>query len=226
MTPLPGHFLSLEVMWRHFLPRGCLLRRAITLYEVNVPYTRVFGLLHPLPGDFWSNDVTSASLPVTWGHVTSLPPTWLPPPAGDCLVRNEMYNICEFLAFYSLFQVTSVKWLHFRSLPVTWGHVMSFPVTWLPSPASYSLVKVKCTVYTSFWPSTATSWIIPGKCHFCVTLGHLRSRDVILSNVTASCELQLYRKWNVQYTQVFGLLQPPPGDFRSNDVTSGSLPVT
>jgi len=25
---------------------------------------------------------------------------------------------------------------------------------------------------------------------------------------------------------VFGLLQPLPGDFRSNDVTSGSLPVT
>ena len=35
----------------------------------------VFGLLHPLPGDFRSNDVTSWSLPVTKGHVTSFPVT-------------------------------------------------------------------------------------------------------------------------------------------------------
>jgi len=33
-------------------------------------------------------------------------------------------------------------------------------------------------------------------------------------------------KRNVQYTRVFVLLQPLPGNFRSNDVTSGSLPVT
>jgi len=55
--------------------------------------------------------------------------------------------------------------------------------------------------------------------------GHLRSCDMISWHVTASCELQPCRNWNVQYTWVFGLLQPLPGDFRSNDVTSGSLPV-
>jgi len=60
-----------------------------------------------------------------------------------------------------------------------------------------------------------------------VTYGHLRSRDVISCHVTASwCELQPCRKWNVQYSPVFYLLQPLPGDVRSNDVTSGSLPVT
>jgi len=87
---------------------------------------------------------------------------------------------------------------------------------------------VKYTVYASFPSSTATSRRLPIKWrHFRVSSGHLRSRDVISGNVNASqCELQPCRKWNVQYTPVFGLLQPLPGDFRSNDVTPGSLPVT
>jgi len=87
---------------------------------------------------------------------------------------------------------------------------------------------VKCTVYVSFRPSTDTSRWLPVKWrHFRVTSGHLRPRDVISCHVTAStCELQLCRKWNVQYMPVFGLPQPLPGDFRSNDVTSESLPVT
>jgi len=55
---------------------------------------------------------------------------------------------------------------------------------------------------------------------FLVTSGHLRSRDAISCHVIApSCELQPCRWWNTQYTRVFGLLQPLPGDFRSNDVT-------
>jgi len=55
----------------------------------------------------------------------------------------------------------------------------------------------------------------------------LRSRDVIFFRVTPSyCELRPCKEWNVQCTWVLGLLQPLPGDFRSNDVTSGSLPVT
>jgi len=60
--------------------------------------------------------------------------------------------------------------------------------------------------------------------------GHFRSpdvTDVISCHATASfCELQPCRKWNVQYTPLFGILQPLPGDFQWNDVTSGSLPVT
>jgi len=78
---------------------------------------------------------------------------------------------------------------------------------------------VKCTIYARFWPSTATSWWVPAKWrHLSVTSGHLRSRDIIFCHVTASsCEPQLCKKWNVQYTQDFGLLQPLPGDFRSNE---------
>jgi len=104
----------------------------------------------------------------------------------------------------------------------------SFPVTWLPPPVSYSLVGCEMYGIGDFWPSTATSRWLPLKWrHFRVPSGHLRWRDVISCHVTAcSCELQPCRKWNVQYTRVFGPLQPLPGDFRSNDVTSGSLPVT
>jgi len=56
----------------------------------------------------------------------------------------------------------------------------------------------------------------------------MRPRDVISSDVTttSSCEVQPCTKWNVQYTRVFDLLLPLSGDFRSNDVTYGSPPVT
>ena len=57
--------------------------------------------------------------------------------------------------------------------------------------------------------------------------GNSRSRDVISRNVTAtSRDLQPCRSSNVPNTPVFGILQPLPGDFRSKDVTSGSLPLT
>jgi len=60
-----------------------------------------------------------------------------------------------------------------------------------------------------------------------VTSGHARSRDVISCHVTAtSCELQPCRSSNVPKTRLIGLLQLLPGDFRSYDVHSGSLPVT
>jgi len=87
---------------------------------------------------------------------------------------------------------------------------------------------VKVTVYASFRPSTATSRWLPVKWrHFHVTSGHLRSCDVVSCAVTTSpCELQPCRKWNSQDTWVFSLLQPLSSNFRSNDVTFGSLPVS
>jgi len=113
------------------------------------------------------------------------------------------------------------------SLPVTWGHVTSFPGTWLPPPASYSLVEVKSTVQASFRPSTTISRWLPAKWrHVWVTSGHLRSHDVSCLETASFCKLQPCRKWNVQYMPAFGPLQPLPGDFRSNDVTSGSLAVS
>jgi len=195
----------------------------------NVLYTPAFGLLQTLPGDFRQNDVTSGSLLVTWCHVTSFPVAWLPPPASYSLVWSEMYSIRQFSAFYSHFQVTSGQMMslpgHLRSPEVMWRHFLSRDCLLLRAT---SLLEVKCTVYASFRPSTATSRWGPVKWrHFRVTSGHLRSRNVIFCHVTASsCELQPCKKWDVQYTPVFCLLQLLPCDFRSNDVISGSLSVT
>jgi len=128
--------------WRNFLVTSCHLRsRDVISCHVtasycelqpcrkwNVQYMRVFSLLPPLPGDFRSNDVTSGSLPVTRGRVTSLPVTWLPP-AIYSLVGSEMYSIREFSAFHNHFQVTfgQITSLpgHFRSPLFTWRHFLS-----------------------------------------------------------------------------------------------------
>jgi len=220
-----GYLRSRYVISCHVTASYCELQ---PLRKWNVQYTRVFNLLQPLPGNFQSNDVTSGSLPVTWGHVTSYPVTWLPPTASYSLAGSEMYSIHEFSAFYSHFQVTSGLRTslpgHFWSPEVTWCHLLSRDCLLLQAIA---LQEVKCTVYASFRLSTDTSgWLMVQWRYFQVTSGHLRSRDVISGKVTASnCELQPCRKWNVQYTRVFSLLQPVPGDFRSNDVTSGSLAV-
>jgi len=184
----------------------------------------VLGFLQPLPGDFRANDVTSESLLVTWGHVTSFPITWPPPPASYSLVGSQTDSIRQFSAFYSHFQLTSGQMTslpgHFRSLEVTWRHFTSRDGLLLRATA---LQEVKHTVHASFQPSTATSRWLPVKWrHFWVTSGHLRSQNVIFCHVTASsCELEPCKKLNAQYTPVFGLLQPLPVDFRSNDLLPG-----
>jgi len=139
LQPLPGDFLSndvtsgsLQVTWScdviscHMTSSSCELQPCRML---NVQYMPVCGPLQPLKGDFQSNDVTSGSLPVTWGHVTVFPVLWLPPPASYSLVRSEMYSTCQFSDFYSLFQVTSVQMTslsgHFWSPKITWCNFLS-----------------------------------------------------------------------------------------------------
>jgi len=221
-----GHSRSLHGILCHVTAFSCWLQPC---RKWNVQYKPVFGLLQPLPGDFRSYDDTSGSLSVTWGHATSFSVMWLPPPASCSLVGSEMYSIRQFLAFYRHFQVTSGQMTsllgNFRSPEVAWRNFLWRDYLLLRATA---LQEVKCIVYASFWPSTATSSCLALKWrHFRVTSGHLRSRDVISCHVTAlSRGLQPCRKWNVQYTPVFSLLQPLPGIFRWNDVTSWSLPVT
>jgi len=120
-SALYSHIQLLAVKWRHLRDTfGHLRSRDVISCHVTasdgklqpcrkwyVQYTQVFGLLHPLPGDFRSNDVTFGSLPVTWGHVTSFPATLLLPTARYSLVGSEMYSTGEFLAFHIHFQVTS-----------------------------------------------------------------------------------------------------------------------
>jgi len=285
----------------------------------------VVGPLLPLTGDFWSNDVTSRLLSVTWDHETSFPVTWLLPPAGYSFVQTQrtkdaslrpstttprwlpvklrnfwspviMCDVisCHVTASFCKLQpcrksnATKIKVfvllqpllndflsndVTFGSLPVSWGLVTSFPVTWAPPPASYSLVGSQMRQMW-LWPSIATSRWLPVKWHhFWVFAGHLRSLDVVSCHVTASscelslvgsqmhqrceflafyshfqvtsgkmtslsghfmspdvtwlsCELQPCRKSNAWKTPLFGPLQPHAGDFQSNDVTSGSFPIT
>jgi len=131
-------------------------------------------------------------------------------------------------AVYSHFQATSGQMTsllaHFRSPKITWRHFLSRDcLLW-----AIGLKESRCAVPARFRPFAATSRWLPVKWrHFRVTFVHLRSCHVIFCHVTASSsELQPCGKWNVQYMWVFGPLQPLPGHFRSNDVTSGSLPET
>jgi len=138
LQPLPGdfrwndvthvtanHLRSRDVISCHVTASSCELQPC---KKWNVQYTPVFVPPQPLPGHFRSNDGTSRSLPVSWGHVTSFPITWQPPPASFSLVGSEMYGIRQFSAFNSCFQVTSGQMTslpgNFRSPEVTWCHFL------------------------------------------------------------------------------------------------------
>jgi len=171
------------------------------------------GEMTSLPGHFRSRDVNSCAVTATSCE--------LQPWRNSNLHKTRVSGLLQPLP--GDFQSNDItSW----SLPVTWNHVTSFPVTWLPPPASYSLVGAQ-TQNPSLRPSTASCRWLPVKwCHFRVTSSHVRSCDVISCHVTAtSCKLQHSRSSNVHKTRVLGLLQPLPGDFRSNDVTSGWFPV-
>jgi len=138
LQPLPwdfGQITSLRVTFGHLRSRDLIFCHVTASCKLqpcrkwNALYTQVFCLEQPLPGDFWSNDVTSGSPPVIWGHVTSFPVTWLPPPASYSLVGSDNHNIRQFSVFYSHFQVTSGEMMsipgHFRLLEVTLRHFLS-----------------------------------------------------------------------------------------------------
>jgi len=226
VTSLPGHFLAPEVTWHHLLSHDCLLQRATVLLVVKRTKKAVSNPLQPLPGDFRSN-VTSPSLVATWGYVMSFSVSLLPPPSSYSLVGSQLYKRCVFGFLQPLpgdFQSNDVP---SGSLPAIWGH-MWFHVTWLPPPASYSLVggqtaqrRQFSASYSQFQVTSGQMTSLPG--HF----GHLRSCHIISCHVIASSRvLQHGRKSNAPKTRPFGPLQPPPGDFSSNDFTSRSLFVT
>ena len=62
MTSLPGHFRSRDIISCHVNASFCELQPS---GSSNMPKTRHFGLLQPLPGDLRRNYVTSWSLTVT-----------------------------------------------------------------------------------------------------------------------------------------------------------------
>jgi len=143
-----------------------------------------------------------------------------------------MYSILQFSAVYSHFLVTSGQMMslpgHFRSPEVTWRHFLSRDGLFLRATA---LLEVKCTVYATFRPSTATSRWLPVKWrHFLVTSGHLKSRDVISCRVTpppASYSLVGSEMYSIRhYSALHSHFQVTssemtslPGQFRSRKVT-------
>jgi len=222
-----GHYRSPEVTSRDFLSCDCLLLQATALWEVKPTVYSSFRHSTATSRWFPVNWCHLWVLLVTWGHVTSFPVTWLVPPASNSLVWSQTHRVRQFCAFYSHFQVTSVE---MTSLAVTSGHLSSCDVISSHGTAyswSYSLVLSQThsvrqfsAFYSHFQVTSDELTSLP------VTSGQLRSRDVISCHGTASCEQQPCRNSNARYTPVFGLLQPLPGDFWSNDVTSGSLPLT
>jgi len=183
------HLRSRDVVSCHMTSSSCELQPCRTS---NAQYTPVFSLLQKLPRDFRSNDVTSGSLPVTWGQVTSFLTTWLPPPASYGLVGSQTHSIRVSSLLQSLpgdFQSNDVT---SGSLPVTWGHVTSFSVTWLPSAASYSLVKSQLhsirqfSAFSHFQVTSGQMTSLPG--HYRspeVTGHHFLSRECLLLRATS-----------------------------------------
>jgi len=136
LQPLPGHFRSNDITSGNVGSRHVIFCQVTaTSSELepcrsgHTPKIRVFDLLQPLPCHFRSNDVTSGSLPVTWGHVMSCPVTWQPRPASYSPAGAQTYRKHEFLSLPG-----DLRWndVTSRSLPVTLGHVTSFAVTSLP----------------------------------------------------------------------------------------------
>jgi len=133
-----------------------------------------------------------------------------------------MYRVREFSAFYILPGDFTSNDVPSGSLL---GHITSFPVMSLPPTTSYSLVGSEMCRICKFSACYSHFPVTSGK--MTSLLGHFQSPEVTwchLLPLTASyCELQPCRKWNVQHTPVFGLLQPLSGDFGWNEWLPGNF---
>jgi len=221
MMSLAGHFWLRVVTWRHFPTRDCHVLRVTALYVLKLtknasfrPSTATSGQLpvklHPFwvtSGDMGSRDIISCELQ---------------PCRSSNVHKTWVFGLLQPLPETSG-EMTSLPG-HFRSLVVTWRHFLSCDCHLLRVTA---LLELRHTRNASFRPSTGTSGRLPVKLHpFWVTCGDMGSCDIISCHMTAtSCELQPYRSSNIPQTEVFGLLQSLPGDFRWNDTTYRTLPV-
>jgi len=109
----------------------------LTAYKVYLgggSIVRVFGLLQPLTGDFRPNDVTSASLPVVGGHMTSFPLTWLLIPGSDAEVtsfgRKSPGSGCRRPKTLVLCVFHFLQGCSLQEEAVTWQEMMSHHLWW------------------------------------------------------------------------------------------------
>jgi len=159
----------------------------------------------PLPGHFrWRE--------VTWRHFLSCECNFLWVTAL-CELKRTQNLTCRPATATSGW--CPVKWRHFRT-----RDVISFHVTATCELQPCESAKVLKTTYR---PSTAASRWLPVKWrHFRVTWVHVTWFPLTWLPPPASqpCAIP-----NVLKTWIIRLLQPHPGDFRWNDVTSESVSV-
>ena len=146
MMSLPEHFRSREVTSGH-VTSTCELQPGKTS---NVPKTWLIGLLQPLPGDFWSIDVTS-------GHVVS----------GEVISCHVTSTSSQLQPRWSSNEPKT--WLvgflqplpgDFRSIDVTSGDVRSLELICCHVTATsceFSAVGAQTYQNLAYRPSTATS---------------------------------------------------------------------
>jgi len=197
----------------HVTATTCELQRC---RSSNVPKTRVFATSRWLAVKWRHFQVTS-------GHIGSRDVLCCHATAISCELKPcRNWNAPKMRVRPSTATSRSlpVKWHHLRA---TSSHVGSHDVIscqWLPS-ASYSPVGAETHPKHEF--SAFYS-------HFQVTSGQMTSFQlvsVMWGHMTAtSSQLQPCRSGNALKMWVFVFLQPLAGHFQSNDVTSGSLPVT
>jgi len=189
-----GHLRSRDVISCLVTASSCKLQLC---RKRSVQYTQVSAFYR----HFKVTSGQMTSLLVTWDYVTSFPVTWQFPPASYSLVGSEMYNVREFLAFYSHFLVTSGQ---MTSLPGHFCHLRSRAVNFCQVTASHAIYSLvgnevysirEFLAFYSHFVVTSVQWR-----QFWVTFGRLRSRDVLSSHVTASfCKQPPCRKWNAEY---------------------------
>jgi len=179
--------------------------------------------------------VTSSKITSLMNHFMLPEVTWRYILSHDCLLlRATALKVVKCTVYASFRSPTStsmwlpLKWRHFR---VTSGHLRSRGIISCHVTASSYEIQPCRKSNTEYTPVFSLLQPLPGRFrsndNFRVTSVHLKSREVISGHVTAcSCKPQPCMKLNSQCTQVFGLLQSIPCDFRSNDVIFGSPRVT
>jgi len=222
MTPLG----SLPVTWGHVMSFNVTWLLPPASYSFIGSQRRRFTAL-------WSHfQVTSSQMTSLTGHFGSPEVTWCLFLSRDCLLL-ELQSCRKSNAPKTRvvgppqqpagdFRSNDVTSGNFRSPVVMSRHFLSCDCLLLWATA---VEEVKRTKDGLFQASTANYRWLPVKlCHFRVTSGHLRSRDVISCHGTDSCcKIQPCRKSNEPKAPVFSPLQPLPAEFRKNGITSGYL---
>jgi len=217
---------SLDVISCHVTATCCELQNC---RSSNVLETWLTGLLQPLPGNFRLNDITSGSLPVTWGHVTSFPVTWLPPPTSYSLVWAQTYPKLDLQASTATSRWLPVKWRHFR---IASCYMRSRDVI------SCHLTAICCELQTCRSSNVLETWLTgllqPLQCNFlsydvnsgrlAVTWGHMTSFPVTWLPPTTSYSTvgaQTYPKVDLQ--AFYATSRWLPLKWRHVQVTSGHM---